>query len=246
MLGSLLAPTTDMSAEDRLARENLVTSLVAGIAAASGTNAATATGAGQIEGENNQFSAVAPSSAPPPWLQGLLKLPGYTGETASKGDGVIADPATSLDPTIKGGTPPTTASGSDLIKQIFDAPVVDVAKGLVSDILTASGGNNAKDSLGAAPPNLSPDGAGRSGAFNEAKRASGVPVSQQPSAVLPNTDKRGNPQPGYIYVYEIPLEGGGSKTVEIQDDASGHFFGEGDPQNRGSHFNDQIGNHYDY
>jgi len=50
VLGSLLAPTTDMSAEDRLARENLVTSLVAGIAAASGTNAATATGAGQIEG----------------------------------------------------------------------------------------------------------------------------------------------------------------------------------------------------
>ncbi|WP_371264409.1 HNH/endonuclease VII fold putative polymorphic toxin [Pseudomonas sp. NFACC43] len=36
------------------------------------------------------------------------------------------------------------------------------------------------------------------------------------------------------------------RTVRIRDDARGHDFGVGNPQNRGSHFNDEIGNHYDY
>ncbi|WP_371128542.1 HNH/endonuclease VII fold putative polymorphic toxin [Pseudomonas sp. NFACC13-1] len=40
--------------------------------------------------------------------------------------------------------------------------------------------------------------------------------------------------------------GGGTKTVRVRDDAGGHDFGVGNPQNRGSHFNDEIGNHYDY
>lgn len=40
--------------------------------------------------------------------------------------------------------------------------------------------------------------------------------------------------------------GGGLKTVRIRDDAGGHDFGSGNPQNRGSHFNDEAGNHYDY
>ena len=50
------------------------------------------------------------------------------------------------------------------------------------------------------PANLSPEGSARAGAFNEAKRQSGIPVSQSPSKVHPNVDKRGNPQPGYIYM----------------------------------------------
>lgn len=83
---------------------------------------------------------------------------------------------------------------------------------------------------------MSPEGAGRSGAFNEAKRNAGVPVSQQPSEVRPNVDRRGNPQQG----------GGKPKTVTIRDDAAGHFFGEGNTQNRGPHFNDPAGNHFDY
>jgi filamentous hemagglutinin len=94
---------------------------------------------------------------------------------------------------------------------------------------------------------LSPHGAGRSGAFNEAKRNAGIPVSQQPSEVRPNVDRRGNPQPGYQYDFEITQPGGGEpKTVTIRDDAAGHFFGEGNNQNRGPHFNDPAGNHYDY
>ena len=99
---------------------------------------------------------------------------------------------------------------------------------------------------GAKPANMSPHGAGRSGAFNEAKRQSGIPTSQQPSRVLPNTDLRGNPQPGRVYEYEVPASGGGTQTVRIRDDAGGHNFGPGNSQNRGSHFNDAAGNHYDY
>nr|MDJ0657772.1 RHS repeat-associated core domain-containing protein [Xanthomonadales bacterium] len=96
------------------------------------------------------------------------------------------------------------------------------------------------------PPSLSPPGAGRSGALNEAKRQAGIPTSQQPYRVLPNVDRRGNPQPGRIYEYEVPAPGGGTRTVRIRDDAGGSNYGPGDPQNRGPHFNDEVGNHYDY
>ncbi|WP_241014668.1 hemagglutinin repeat-containing protein [Burkholderia sp. Ac-20379] len=56
VLGSLLAPSTNLSASEREARDNLVASLVAGVAAMSGQNVATATGAGKIEVENNQLA----------------------------------------------------------------------------------------------------------------------------------------------------------------------------------------------
>lgn len=93
---------------------------------------------------------------------------------------------------------------------------------------------------------MSPVGAGRQGALNEAKRASGVPTSQQPSRTLPNTDARGNPQPGRIYEYEVPAPGGGTRTVRIRDDAAGHAYPDNPTQNRGPHFNDDAGQHYDY
>lgn len=96
------------------------------------------------------------------------------------------------------------------------------------------------------PANLSPEGSARSGAFNEAKRQSGIPVSQSPSKVYPNVDKRNNPQPGYIYEFEVPRPGGGTHKVYIRDDAGGHFFTDDPSQNRGPHFNDEKGNHYDY
>ncbi|MDR5856738.1 filamentous hemagglutinin N-terminal domain-containing protein [Caballeronia sp. LZ062] len=59
VIGSLLGPTENMSAADRLVRENLVNSLVAGVATgmgASGADTATAAGAAQIEVQNNQVS----------------------------------------------------------------------------------------------------------------------------------------------------------------------------------------------
>jgi len=96
------------------------------------------------------------------------------------------------------------------------------------------------------PANLSPEGSARAGAFNEAKRQSGIPVSQSPSNVYPNVDKRQNPQPGYIYEFDVSKPGGGTQKVYIRDDAGGHFFADDSSQNRGPHFNDEKGNHYDY
>ena len=96
---------------------------------------------------------------------------------------------------------------------------------------------------GARPPNLSPPGAGRSGAFRAAKEASGIPRSQQPSRVLPNTNKSGVPQPCRSYEFEVP-RGGGSRetdTINIREDSAGHTYGPNDPQNRGPHFNDPQG-----
>ncbi len=100
--------------------------------------------------------------------------------------------------------------------------------------------------IGDKPANMSPEGSARAGAFNEAKRQSGIPVSQSPSGVFPNVDKRGNQQAGYIYEFDVPKSGGGTQKIQIRDDASGHFFGNDDIQNRGPHFNDSEGNHYDY
>ncbi|WP_420959140.1 hemagglutinin repeat-containing protein [Burkholderia gladioli] len=139
VLGSLLAPSANLSASEREARDNLVASLVAGVATVSGQNVATATGAGKIEVENNQVSPMAPA---PGWLAGF-KLPGYKGEQSGKGDGVIADPATALDSTIK----PT----GSLIYPMPDAKTVgdwvtaiipDQAKGLVDYITTAVKGGD--------------------------------------------------------------------------------------------------------
>jgi hypothetical protein len=95
------------------------------------------------------------------------------------------------------------------------------------------------------PPNLSPEGAGRSGAFREAKRQSGIPVSQQPSRVEPNKNKRQKTQPGRSYDFEV-RRNGKKEIVNIRDDAGGHYYGPDNPQNRGPHFNDEHGNHYDY
>ena len=85
--------------------------------------------------------------------------------------------------------------------------------------------------------------AGRRGAFRQAKRQNDIPVSQQPSRVKPNKDKRGKPQPGRQYEFDTP---DGKKTKTIRDDAGGHTYPDDPTQNRGPHFNDDAGNHYDY
>ncbi|WP_226263634.1 hemagglutinin repeat-containing protein [Burkholderia metallica] len=140
VLGSLLAPSTNLSASEREARDNLVASVVAGVAAVSGQNVATATGAGKIEVENNQVSFGRTVTGPQDVPQGMG---GYFGEQRKKGDGVIADPATALDSTIK----PT----GSLIYPMPDAKTVgdwitaiipDQAKGLVDYITTAVKGGD--------------------------------------------------------------------------------------------------------
>ena len=139
VLGSLLAPSANLSATEREARDNLVTSLVAGVAAVSGQNIATAAGAGKIEVENNQVAY--PQAPPPPWLSGF-KLPGYKGETAGKGDGVIADPVTELDPSIKPGSLISPMPDARTIGDWITSIIPDQAKGLVNYVITAVGGKN--------------------------------------------------------------------------------------------------------
>ena len=87
------------------------------------------------------------------------------------------------------------------------------------------------------PPNMSPQGAKRKGAFREAKRKNNIPVSEQPK-VKPNVDRRGKRQPGKIYQFK--------NGIEIRDDAAGHIFLDDPTQNRGPHFNDSNNNHFDY
>ncbi|WP_405124821.1 hemagglutinin repeat-containing protein [Ralstonia pseudosolanacearum] len=85
VLGSLLGSTDGMSASDKQARENLVTSLVAGIATASGVNAATATNAAQIEAENNQLAL------PKPAIVGVDLVRKYCGGTQPCTDKQVRD-----------------------------------------------------------------------------------------------------------------------------------------------------------
>ncbi|MGN4031840.1 hemagglutinin repeat-containing protein, partial [Burkholderia gladioli] len=138
VLGSLLAPSANLSASEREARDNLMASLVAGVAAVSGQNVATATGAGKIEVENNQISPMAPV---PGWLAGF-KLPGYKGETTGKGDGVIADPATELDPSIKPGSLISPLPDAKKISDWITEIIPDQAKGLVDYVLHSNGSSS--------------------------------------------------------------------------------------------------------
>ena len=107
-----------------------------------------------------------------------------------------------------------------------------------------SGGDskNKEDASSSKPENKSPEGAGRRGALNKAKRKNGVPTSQQPEEQTPNYDKRGNKQPGRQYKYRDS----NGNPVNIRDDSQGHTYPDDPSQNRGPHFNDEAGNHYDY
>ncbi|WP_423194542.1 hemagglutinin repeat-containing protein [Cupriavidus sp. H18C2] len=67
VLGSLLSPTDGMTAEQKQARENAIQSLVAGVAGATGGNAAAAMNGATFEIENNQLSPVQSGGALPAW-----------------------------------------------------------------------------------------------------------------------------------------------------------------------------------
>ena len=99
---------------------------------------------------------------------------------------------------------------------------------------------------GAPPPNLTPVGAGRRGAFRQAKRNNNIPNSSE-LKVEPNLDRKNNVVGGRVYVFTNK----NGQEVRIIDDVNGHYFGVDNPQNRGSHFNVDIDKrrteqHYDY
>ncbi|MGC5953776.1 hemagglutinin repeat-containing protein [Ralstonia pseudosolanacearum] len=146
VIGSLLSPTDGMTPDQRQARENLVTSLVASIAGATGVNAATATSAGQIEVENNQVWGPAPRPSPPPPSPGQprkpFETPGFKGETAKKGDGVISDPVQQLDPTANVHANPINEQSGP---KILVSPI-DIVKSAIEHIIASvAGGDKTSD-----------------------------------------------------------------------------------------------------
>ncbi|UUM21962.1 VENN motif pre-toxin domain-containing protein [Mycoavidus sp. SF9855] len=72
LVSNLLGSVDGLSAQEKEARKNLVTGLVAGIAAASGADAALAQNAAQIEVENNQLAP--PPQALPPMGRPMVPL----------------------------------------------------------------------------------------------------------------------------------------------------------------------------
>jgi len=78
--------------------------------------------------------------------------------------------------------------------------------------------------------NGSPKGAGRKGAFKQAKRDAGIPTGQQPQRVLQNVNRQGKVVPGKVYDFG---------NVKITDDLAGHIFADGTKVAR--HFNLTIG-----
>ena len=89
------------------------------------------------------------------------------------------------------------------------------------------------------PPSLTPEGAGRSGAFREAKRNSGIPVSERPIKVEPAKDRNDKLLPGGGRDYYF-------KDGKVIREHYEHIYPDDPYQNRGSHFNDIYSEHYDY
>lgn len=96
-------------------------------------------------------------------------------------------------------------------------------------------------SYGNPPPNLSPVGAGKHGAFRQAKRDAGIPMGQQPSKVEPNI-KNGQIRDGTAYHFTDQY----GNDIIIRHEPGGHFYGPNNPQNRGPHYNGPNNTHYDY
>jgi len=91
------------------------------------------------------------------------------------------------------------------------------------------------------PENHTPKGAGRRGAFREAKRKNGIPVTEHPTSTRPAVDRKKKPIPGRDYTFGV-----GKNAKVIREHSGGHIFRDDPSQNRGSHFNDEHKRHYDY
>lgn len=146
--------------------------------------------------------------------------------------------------TVEGVDPDTAHQGTAFNLTVDDIHTYYVE---VGDEQVLVHNKNTCERDGSPPPNLTPEGAGRPGAFNQAKIDAGIPTSQSPIATRPNTTRTGEPQPGYQYDFEVDRPGGNTEIVTIRDDAGGHIFPDNPTQNRGPHFNGPDGtSHYDY
>ncbi len=78
----------------------------------------------------------------------------------------------------------------------------------------------------------------RNAAFRKAKEVNGIPRSKQPDKVeYTHLNRQGKREAGREYTF-------GKK--KIRDDIKGHDYPDDPSQNRGSHFNDEHGNHFNY
>ncbi|MBI0329329.1 hypothetical protein [Burkholderia plantarii] len=148
LIGSMLGSTQGLTEQERQARVDLVSSVVAGIAASGGLDAASAGNAAKIEGENNQVAPVPP--LPGVGMAGGASqdlppgIPGYKGEERRKGDGVIADPATELDSGAKAGALVTPLPGPAAVEALITASPPSKIKQLVEAVLNVVGGESEK------------------------------------------------------------------------------------------------------
>ena len=78
----------------------------------------------------------------------------------------------------------------------------------------------------------------RNAAFRKAKEVNGIPRSTQPDKVTStHLNRQGKVEQGREYTFG---------NQKIRDDAKGHTYKDDPSQNRGPHFNDKAGNHFDY
>jgi hypothetical protein len=175
-----------------------------------------------------------------PLKEGVVALGGN--EDIYNGIRTGLDVATMLTPGGGGKTKVVEGALGFAASHTDDA--VRVASTCVDDAARATGGGVTR-TPGTPPPNLTPEGAGRSGAFNEAKRASGVPTSSSPINVSPATGKEaGQAVSGRDYTFANPA--GANKPNVTINEHYGHTYLDDPTQNRSPHFNDIYGNHYDY
>ncbi|WP_415877870.1 hypothetical protein [Burkholderia diffusa] len=151
LIGSALGSAEGLTERERQARIDLVTSIVAGIATVGGLDAAIAGNAAKIEGENNWAAMVggAPQLLPP-------GIPGYKGEAGQKGEGVIVDNATELDPSAKAGPIIAPNPGPKMLEALITAAVPDSIKQLVQAVVNAIGGDGDGSSFWSSTKNKTP------------------------------------------------------------------------------------------
>ena len=75
-------------------------------------------------------------------------------------------------------------------------------------------------------------------AFRGTKRMNNIPKCTQPDKVTPHHyNRQGKKEIGREYTFG---------NIKIRNDVKGHTYLDDPSQNRGSHFNDNFGNHYNY
>ena len=152
--------------------------------------------------------------------------------------------------SVTRGVGRSTLTEHDVVQQEIDREREILQSGLHGAVIGGLAGYKAAKGKvgpgakrGARPADYSPPGAARRGAFNQAKRDMGIPRTMHPTKVGPNINNQGKEVLGRLYTFKVD-----GKTIEIRDDAGGHFHADDPSQNWGPHFNAPAvkGNHYAY